>query len=218
MTTATGRARTVAASSRDWRTSASCHGIDDETLYSERPAQQAKVQGICRGCLVRTRCLTTAVTLEEGEYMVWGIAGGLTDTQRRALRVEALLGNRPNLTQAQELATPGYAGVMAKWREWPASVVAMELREHGVLASPVTVRLAMWWTGAHAGLLSPRGADDQRSPWVVVRDECRETAQRLRELGVGNRDIAAYLGVSRDALERALKSWRRSVSAEVKAA
>jgi hypothetical protein len=39
----------------------------------------------------------------------------------------------------------------------------------------------------------------------------------LRELGVGNRDIAGYLGATRDALEKAIKSWRASAAEEVAA-
>lgn len=207
-----------AADGRNWRKSAACQGLDETTAFSDRPTVQAKVQGICRGCPVRTTCLKDVLAYEGDDHMVWGIAGGLTDTQRRALRVESWLGNTPNLEQARTLTRPVFAQFMRDWRAWPAVTVAAELRKLDILASPVTVRLALWWIGAHAGLIPPRDAEDRRSTWMVVRDEHRQTVYRLREMGVGNRDVAAYLGVAKDALEKAIHSWRAQTTEAVKAA
>ena len=208
MTATTSHATTLGTPRKDWRTSAACQGIDEEVVFSERPTMQTQMQGICRGCPVKTVCLTDALGYEATEYMVWGVAGGLTDTQRRALRVEALLGNVPNLEQAGKLTRPVFAEFMRAWRDWPAETVAEELRRHGVIAAPVTVRVALWWTGARAGVLPPQAEEDRRGSWAVVRDECRDVVYRLRDLGVSNLGVAAYLGVSRDALERAIRSWR----------
>ena len=205
MTTTTRLASRAASPNRDWRTSASCRGLDDEELFSDRPSMQARMQKVCHYCPVRVTCLQNALQAESGEYMLWHVVGGLTDTQRRALRVEALLGNRPNLAQAHKLTRPVFAEFMRERETWPADAVAADLRQHDIIAAPVTVRLALWWTGFQAGL-QPVG--DVRSPAVWVRQDCKELAGRLRELGAAHYDIAAYLGVSRDALDRASKVWR----------
>lgn len=201
--------------SRDWRESASCRGLGDEELFSDRPSKQAEVQRICRRCPVRAVCLTNALEAESDDYMVWHVMGGLTESQRRAMRVELALGNRPNLDQAQKLTLPVFAPFMKHWRQWPAERVAAELRRHRIIASPVTVRLALWWTGARGSLLPPRAPGDRRVTWEVVRDEYRETVEQLRAMGVVSPDVAAYLGVAKDSLEKAVRSWR---AREVRAA
>jgi hypothetical protein len=187
-------------------------------VFSDARSVQAKVQGVCRGCPVREACLKDAIAYEGDYHMTWGVVGGLTDAQRRALRVEAWLGNRPSLEQARALTRPRFAEFMRDWKDWPADVVAAELRKHGVLASPVTVRLALWWTGAKASVLPPLFVDDRRRVWMVVRDECRQIVYRLREMGVSNADQAAYLGVGTTALEWAVRSWRAETAVGVRAA
>jgi hypothetical protein len=208
MSTTTRRATTTAAPHRDWRDSAACLGINTDAFYSDLTRDQEYAQRVCRRCIVRATCLSTTLTLEDSKYMAWGVAGGLTDWQRRALRVEALLGHRPHLGQARKLAGPAFAGFMQEWRTWPGEVVAEELRRYGVIAAPVTVRVALWWVGGLGSVLVPPAEGDRRAPWVRVRDECRPIAEQLRSLGVSNQNIAAYLGVSRDAYERAAKAWR----------
>lgn len=207
-----------AVSSRDWRDAASCRGIDDKELFSDRPTVQTKMQRICGRCPVRARCLTNAINLEADDYMVWHVMGGLTETQRRALRVEAMLGNQPNLQQAQKLTLPVFAPFMKAWRNWPAERVAAELRRHQILATPVTVRVALWWTGGRGSLLPPRQPGDRRVTWEIVRDEYQETVEQLRGMGVFAPDVAAYLGVARDSLEKATRSWRAATGEGVRAA
>ncbi|RIH58128.1 hypothetical protein D3C59_37130, partial [Streptomyces sp. SHP22-7] len=119
------------------------------------------------------------------EYDLTGVVGGLTAVQRRALRVELLLGNRPDLGQARLLASFRWAAVVGPVRDWPADLVAKELRKYGVLATPVTVRVALWWTGAKATVLRPRQPGDRRSQWERVRDECEDLVARLRDRGSG---------------------------------
>lgn len=204
--------------SRNWRRSAACQGVDEETVFSTRLTEQARVKGICRGCPVRSTCLTDAMSYEAGYYMSWGVQGGLSDLQRIALRVEMKLGNQPDLEQARKLASPVFAGFMQQWRDWPPETVAVELRRHGVIASAVTVRLALWWTGADGSLLPPTAEGDVRAPWMRVRDELRDTVSRIRGLGFSNRETVAYLGVARDAFERAVRSWRADAEQEVAAA
>lgn len=207
------RRLTRPAAPADWRLSAACQGIDTDTLFSDRPLDQAKVQGICRGCYVRDICLEDTMGYESSDY-TWGVAGGLTHLQRRALRIEALLGQRPNLEQARVLASPTFAGFMHQWLDWPADTVAARLRALGVVASPVTVRVALWWSGGKGSVLPPMQAGDRRVLWEQVRDECRQLVGRLRERGVGRIDIAAYLGVSVHQVEQAIRSWNSAEAAE----
>ncbi|MGW2740542.1 WhiB family transcriptional regulator [Streptomyces sp. NPDC001288] len=204
MTATTSRVTTPAAL---WQKSAACQGIDEEEVFSTRAIVQSAVQGVCRGCPVRTACLVDILSYENGGRP-WGVVGGLTEVQRRALHVEARLGCRPNLRQAEQLARPRYAEFMRAWRDWPPDMVADELRKLGVLVSAVTVRLALWWTGAAGSLVLPRAADDRRSPWMVIRDEHRTTVTMLRELGVASVDTAAYLGVAAHPVQKAVRAWR----------
>lgn len=210
MTTTTRLGTTPATLNPDWRTRAACTGTDLETFFDETPDVQAFTQRVCRRCPVRTACLTDILRWENDGYMRWGVVGGLTHIQRRALRCEKLLGNVPNLEQARRLSSRVFAGFMAGVLEWPADLVASELRKHDVLASPVTVRVALWWSGARATVLRPREAGDRRQLWERVRDECQTVVAELRGFGLGNRDIAAYLGVSEDVLGRAVHAWRRA--------
>jgi len=208
--TTTTRLATKPASG--WRTSAACQGVDLETLFSDKPGTQDRVASICRGCPVRLTCLDDALRYEGDSYMRWGVVGGLTTIQRRALRCEALLGNRPNLAQARQLASPVWASRMMPLRQRGLSPqdMAVELRKHDVIASAVTVRLAVWWAGGKGGIVPRRQPGDSRHTWELVRDECRDIVLRLRGLGVGNRDLAAYLLVSEDALGRAVTAWRKA--------
>ncbi|WP_052479932.1 WhiB family transcriptional regulator [Streptomyces sp. NBRC 110035] len=204
----------------NWRTSAACQGVDLEMFFVDNPGTQARIQGICRGCPVRTSCLADTLDYEGQSHMRWGVVGGLTTCQRRALRCEALLGNRPNLKQARVLSSPVWAAVMVPLRHRGLSPaqIAVELRAHDVLVSAVTVRVAVWWAGGKGSVMPRRGPGDGRQVWELVRDECREVVYGLRELGAGNRDVAAYLQVSEDALARAIHAWRAEASEGVKAA
>jgi lambda repressor-like predicted transcriptional regulator len=109
---------------------------------------------------------------------------------------------------------------MHEWRDWPADVVAEQLRKHGVIAAPVTVRVTLWWTGAKATLLHPKAPDDRRLMWQQVRDECQDVVAQLREMGLSVADVAAYLGVSHYQVEQAQKAWNEAAKAteKVKAA
>jgi hypothetical protein len=216
MNTPTRHARKRAARSIDWRDSSGCQGVDTETMFSDSPGTQKRVQGICRGCPVRTTCLSDALEYEQSSYMLWGVVGGLTTVQRRALRVEALLGADPDLRQARVLASPEWSSRMMPLRQrglTPAQMV-VELQKYDVLALPVTVRLAVWWAGGKGGILPRRGNGDTRALWEIVRDESRDVVTQLREMGVGNRDIAAYLQVCEDYLGKAVRAWNVQGAAE----
>jgi hypothetical protein len=220
MTAPTRLATTGAAPLKDWRRSAACQGCDLETFFSDKTGTQERIQAVCRGCPVRPTCLADAVEYEASCYMRWGVVGGLTTVERRALRCEAILGNVPNLKQAARLASPAWASRMMPLRQRGLNPkqMSVELRKHGVLASAVTVRVAVWWAGGKASVLPRRGPGDARHLWELVRDECQEVVYRLRDLGVGNRDVAAYLQVSEDVLGRAITVWRADASEGVTAA
>lgn len=64
----------------DWVLRARCRAADPDTLFV-RGAAQRKAAKICRPCPVRTQCAADALD-NRIEYGVWG---GLTERQRRAL-------------------------------------------------------------------------------------------------------------------------------------
>lgn len=222
-TTLTGRAtRPAALTAATWRTAASCQEYDLEQFFDDQPAAQSRLQGICRGCPVRTACLADTLQYEADRDMRWGVVGGLTTVQRRALRCEALLGHRPYLRQARELASPAWASRMMPLIQQGLTPeqIAVELRAYEVIASAVTVRVAVWWVGGKGSVVARRGPDDERFLPELVRDECRGVVEQLKALGASKRDVAAYLLVSEDSLGQAITAWRKDDAAaeEVKAA
>ncbi|MDX3283887.1 WhiB family transcriptional regulator, partial [Streptomyces scabiei] len=193
-----------------WDTAAACQGWDLDPFFAEKEKTQRSMQGVCRGCPVRLPCLKDVLGYEGGFYMRYGVAGGLTALQRRALHCEALLGSTPNLEQAAELASPAWASVMTPLRDQglsPRETAAELRRGHRVIAAPVTVRVAVWWAGGKGSVLPGLGREG-RFPWELVRDEARDVVDVLRGLGEGNRGIAAYLGVTTAVLGKAVHAWR----------
>ncbi|WP_064742911.1 WhiB family transcriptional regulator [Pseudonocardia spinosispora] len=72
----------------NWRLSANCRNVDPDSLFV-KGAKQRDARSICRGCPVLTQCLAQALD-EKLEYGVWG---GLTERERRAM-----LKQRPDVT------------------------------------------------------------------------------------------------------------------------
>ena len=68
----------------DWAAQAACRTTDPDTLFVQGAAQN-RVKAICLGCTVRTECLADALD-NNVEFGVWG---GMTERERRALRVRA---------------------------------------------------------------------------------------------------------------------------------
>jgi WhiB family transcriptional regulator, redox-sensing transcriptional regulator len=71
----------------DWRDRAACRGADTDLFFPDRATGSAlphyrKIKLMCRDCPVRVLCLDWA--LEHG--VDFGIWGGLTEDERRALR------------------------------------------------------------------------------------------------------------------------------------
>jgi WhiB family redox-sensing transcriptional regulator len=72
----------------DWAARAACKGDTPDALFV-RGAEQNKAKQLCSGCPVRTECLAEALD----NQMEWGVWGGMTERERRAL-----LRKRPNVT------------------------------------------------------------------------------------------------------------------------
>jgi WhiB family redox-sensing transcriptional regulator len=64
-----------------WVSRARCHSTDPDEFFV-RGAEQRKVAVICRHCPVTTECLADALD----NQMEFGVWGGKTERQRRALR------------------------------------------------------------------------------------------------------------------------------------
>ena len=100
----------------DWASKALCNQARPDELFV-RGAAQNRAKQLCAGCPVRTECLAEALD----NQMEWGVWGGMTERERRAL-----LRRRPNVTswrllletamadhQAAVTATPAGAAVSA---------------------------------------------------------------------------------------------------------
>ena len=102
---------------RDWRSRAACLGVDPELFFpvaEDGPvhdAQVAKAKAVCAGCPVVAVCLADALA-----RIPDGIAGGLTEQERRALRRRnraAVTGAVRALTGAQRSDTTQDGGQAA---------------------------------------------------------------------------------------------------------
>lgn len=77
----------------DWAERAACKQTAPDELFV-RGAEQHRVKQICTACPVRTECLAEALDNE----MEWGVWGGMTERERRAL-----LRRRPNVQSWRRL-------------------------------------------------------------------------------------------------------------------
>jgi WhiB family redox-sensing transcriptional regulator len=77
----------------NWRLAARCRTTDAEVLFVPG-ARQRDVRRICTACPVRTECLAHALD----ERIEWGVGGGMTERERRAL-----LRRRPDVRSWAEL-------------------------------------------------------------------------------------------------------------------
>ncbi len=76
-----------------WTAQSACRDTDPDELFVTGAAQN-KAKVVCRGCVVRTECLSDALD-NRVEFGVWG---GMTERERRAL-----LKRRPDVTSWREL-------------------------------------------------------------------------------------------------------------------
>jgi hypothetical protein len=81
------RPRGRAGPGQGWRGRAACRGVDPELFFPAaergpvRAVQVAAAKAVCAGCPVRAECLAEALA-----RIPYGIAGGLTENERRRLR------------------------------------------------------------------------------------------------------------------------------------
>lgn len=67
---------------RDWQHYARCRGLDPDRFFARGSARSQPAIEICQRCRVREECLQFALD-SEVEFGIWG---GMTERQRRALR------------------------------------------------------------------------------------------------------------------------------------
>src|SRR3954452_16998951 len=66
----------------DWREWALCAEVDPDAFFPEKGESTRAAKNICRRCLVKVECLSSALANDE-RFGVWG---GLSDRERRRLR------------------------------------------------------------------------------------------------------------------------------------
>jgi WhiB family redox-sensing transcriptional regulator len=71
-----------------WYEDAACRDGDPDELFAAN-ARQNRAKTVCTGCPVRTECLAEALD----NRVEWGVWGGMTERERRAL-----LRRRPHVT------------------------------------------------------------------------------------------------------------------------
>ena len=106
MTARPPRHRSLAAPARfaaRWREQAACHGADLNLFFPERGESAEPARQVCAACPVRQPCLDYAIS----NRIAYGIWGGLTERERRALRsrwVRASRQDRDRAIRAAEAA------------------------------------------------------------------------------------------------------------------
>jgi hypothetical protein len=103
---------------RNWREDAACRDADPELFFpvaTTGPAYEAQVRAakaVCAACPVRQHCLTDALS-----RIPCGIAGGLTERERRSIRRRSPRPGRRarRLDQVRETAEAGRRLLASGW-------------------------------------------------------------------------------------------------------
>ena len=206
MTTRTlpkGRITRNAVSSRessDWKTKAVCRDpevkADPEDFFTTAKAGQDRARTLCLSCPVVVECLRDQQAKDEQIYR-WGIGGGLDAAQRRALGVEARLGQFPDLETARSLISLRWSHRVRDLMQSCLSLEDMvaELEVDGLNVDTVTVRVAVWWLGGLGSRMAQLGPPDGR-PWLKqLREDYADVVVELVGMRIRHADIAAYLGI-----------------------
>ena len=156
-----------------WRDRAACRDSDPDLFFptaTRGPAYDAQVaaeKAMCAGCPVRATCLAVAL-----DGLPLGIAGGLTDTERRALR--------PRSAPAPSVQA---GAAEAAWSASPSRELGLALlaarrpRAEVARRCRVTVRTVERWAAqARADVTSDGdtadpGPDPTAEPVPVLRSE-----------------------------------------------
>ncbi len=77
-------AEPAVADDESWRLSALCGETDPEAFFPEKGGSTRDAKRVCTGCDVRAECLEFALSNDER----FGIWGGLSERERRRLRVQ----------------------------------------------------------------------------------------------------------------------------------
>ncbi|GAB3854236.1 transcriptional regulator WblA [Nocardioides maradonensis] len=88
----------------DWALRAACQNGQADALFV-KGAEQNKAKSVCSGCEVRAECLAEALD----NQIEWGVWGGMTERERRAL-----LRRRPTGSWRKLLESARDAGVEAR--------------------------------------------------------------------------------------------------------
>ena len=83
----------------DWTLSARCREQQPDYLFV-RGAEQNKAKQLCQGCPVRNECLAEALD----NQIEWGVWGGLTERERRALLRRRPAGTWRSVLEAEKVA------------------------------------------------------------------------------------------------------------------
>lgn len=91
----------------DWSLSARCRETQPDYLFV-RGAEQNKAKQLCKGCPVRVECLAEALD----NQIEWGVWGGMTERERRALLRRRPAGSWRSVLEADKIAVaPDLASV-----------------------------------------------------------------------------------------------------------
>ncbi|MEU3656475.1 WhiB family transcriptional regulator [Streptomyces sp. NPDC032161] len=184
-----------APASQDWKTRSACRGTPVDDFFSTSTAAKERARALCVGCPVIVECLNNQRQSDDAIYR-WGVGGGLDPDQRRALDVEELLGNRPDMAMAQLLVSPRWLYRLRRLKTSCRSLEGMvaALRKDGLVVDEVTVRVAVWWSGGQGARMARPARGDHRSWRARLRDDYTDVVVMLHKLGARRADIAAYLG------------------------
>ncbi|MFB7649372.1 WhiB family transcriptional regulator [Streptomyces sp. NPDC056084] len=191
----------------NWARRSACTAETANDFFGTSAAAEVRARAVCRTCPVRIQCLTDRMaSAPDGE----GILGGLTETQRRILTTAELLGERPDLRRADELLSPRWRYRLHRLRcaALAPRRIAEILTAEGIEVDAITVRVALWWTGASGKMVARRAQGDRRPLWQRLRDDHGEVLQRLRAQGARQADGADYLGVRLGTYSRAVQELK----------